>query len=295
MDIELQPGRYVVAVSGGVDSAALLHMLTSLPEVKLTVAHFDHGIRDDSAQDRMLVQELAKRYELPFVFHTGKLGANASEAIARKARYAFLDTVQRASGANAIITAHHEDDLIETAILNLLRGTGRRGLSSLKSTDAIRRPLLYISKKALLTYAQHEGLRWREDSTNSDTKYLRNYVRLQIVPRLNPEDRALFLQLVRRGHTLNRSIEVELANYLHVQPAQTELDRQQFILLPHAASREVMAEWLLRRTNVELSRRLLERLVVSAKTGRTGSMVDVDKGHWMRIDRTLLALVPHER
>src|SRR4051794_19867846 len=125
MDVVLpKPGSYVVAVSGGVDSMALLHYLQTRPGIKLTVAHFDHGIRDDSPEDRKLAQEVAKSYKLPFVYHEGRLGGEASEATARAARYDFLNKVRRSSQAQAIITAHHQDDLLETAILNMLRGTG---------------------------------------------------------------------------------------------------------------------------------------------------------------------------
>ena len=135
--------------------------------MRLTVAHYDHGIRSDSAEDRRLVQALAREYGLPFVYHSGRLGTGASEAVARQARYGFLHAVRRASAAQAVITAHHQDDVLETAILNLLRGTGRRGLGSLKSTDVVKRPLMAVSKNELLRYAEREGLRWREDSTNS--------------------------------------------------------------------------------------------------------------------------------
>ncbi|QQS18837.1 hypothetical protein IPL68_02130 [Candidatus Saccharibacteria bacterium] len=87
------------------------------------MAHFDHGIRPDSVEDRKLVQKLAKQYGLPFVYDRAELGAGASEAVAREARYAFLSRVKEAVGADAIITAHHEDDVLETIIINWLRGT----------------------------------------------------------------------------------------------------------------------------------------------------------------------------
>jgi len=295
MDIDLQPGRYVVAVSGGVDSVVLLHMLTKQPDLRLTVAHYDHGIRDDSVEDRRLVQELARVYDLPFIYHAGNLGSGTSEAVARQARYEFLHQVRTASGAGAVITAHHQDDLLETVILNLLRGTSRRGLSSLKSTDVVKRPLLHISKKELLRYAQREGLRWREDSTNADDRYLRNYVRHNVMPRFAITDREALLQVVRRAAELNEAIEQQMVNYLHVQPAHTALDRYSFVMLPHVVAREVMAEWLLQNTGVELSRTMLERLVMAAKTGRIGTRVDVDGQYWLEICRTILALKPRER
>ena len=90
MKVQLEPGKYVVAVSGGVDSMSLLHALKDLPDVELVVAHFDHGIRPDSAQDRELVQKIADEYGLSFEYTQGHLGKDASEEQARKARYEFL-------------------------------------------------------------------------------------------------------------------------------------------------------------------------------------------------------------
>lgn len=295
MLVEIQPGRYVVAVSGGVDSVALLHMLAQQPDLKLTVAHYDHGIREDSVEDRRLVQALSHKYNLPFVYHSGKLGPRTSEAVARQARYDFLHSVRRASGAEAVLTAHHQDDVLETVILNLLRGTGRRGLSSLKSMDVVKRPLLHVSKTELLRYAEREGLRWHEDSTNADERYLRNYIRLRLLPRFADQDREALLEVARRAAELNEAIEHQLANYLHMQPAQHVLDRHSFTMLPHSVAREVLAEWLTKNTKTELSKKLLERLVVAAKTGRVGTKVDIDRNFWLKIGRTQLALIQRER
>ncbi len=295
MECNIQPGKYVVAVSGGVDSVALLHMLAGRLDLQLVVAHYDHGIRPDSAEDRRLVQGLAQKYGLPFMYHSGELGPDTSEAVARAARYGFLHDVRQANGAAAIITAHHQDDVLETIILNLLRGTGRRGLSSLRSTDVIKRPLLHVPKKELLGYAKREGLQWREDSTNNNEKYLRNYVRRNIMPRFAEADREALLEISRKTQLLNQQITEQAADYLHAQPDPLVLDRHGFTMLPHAVAREIMAEWLLQNTSAELSRRMLERLVVAAKTGRAGSRFDVDAGHWLYVTRTKLALQPRER
>lgn len=295
MDIDLPPGKYVVAVSGGIDSVVLLDMLTKQPGVKLTVAHFDHGIRPDSHKDLEHVRRLAKSYGLPFVYDHGRLGLGASEAKARHARYEFLHKVRQANGARAIITAHHQDDVLETIILNLLRGTGRRGLHSLKSTDIVKRPLLKVPKSALKAYAMDQGLLWREDSTNADETYLRNYIRKRILPRFGETEREQLLQLAAQAAELNLEIEQQLVNYLHLQPAGTEIDRASFIRLPHSVAREVMALWLRAHTSVELSRQLVERLVAAGKTGRSGTKADIDAGHWLQISRETLALTSRER
>ena len=126
-------GTYVIAVSGGVDSVVLLDLMAQVSDCTLIVAHVDHGIRKDSHLDRQFVEKVANKYKLEFYYTEANLGANASEEAARKARYEFLRNIKDKTGARAIITAHHQDDLLETLILNVLRGTKRKGLSSLES------------------------------------------------------------------------------------------------------------------------------------------------------------------
>ncbi len=274
---------YVVAVSGGVDSAVLLHILAQSPgfrqvrrQPRLVVAHYDHGIRQDSMADRQFVERLARRYGLAFAYDEGRLGATASEAAARDARYAFLRKVRHASGAQAIVTAHHEDDVFETAVLNLLRGTGRKGLSSLRSTEEIYRPLLQTPKKHIHEYARRHGLEWREDSTNKNTEYLRNYVRLNILSRFDEDARQHLRGIIRSARERNVEIDSLLARQLHLQPGTDRLDRQWFIMLPHAVAREIIAAWLRQLGINQFDRVLLEKITVAAKTYAAGKQVDVN-------------------
>ncbi len=291
MRVELEPGKYVVAVSGGVDSVVLLNMLRQLPEVKLTVAHFDHGIRGDSHLDRQLVQDLARQHGLPFVYTEGHLGAGASEAVARDARYKFLRQVQQATGAQAIITAHHQDDLIETAILNMLRGTGRKGVTSLKDHYHLRRPMLHLPKAQIRQYASEQGLSWREDSTNSDMTILRNYVRGTIVPRLGQKGRAELLSHIGHMSVVNRAMDHDLMLYLHQQPSRQSLDKHSFTQLSHDLSLEVMAEWLRSHGVRTFTAKQLEQLVTRCKTLEPGKQIDVDAGHRLLIGNETIVLV----
>ena len=291
MQVDLQPGSYVVAVSGGVDSVALLDVVQALPNVRLTVAHFDHGIREESADDRRFVQRIALGYGLPFVYGEGQLGSNASEALARQARYAFLHGVRAASRAQAVITAHHQDDALETAIINILRGTGRRGLTALKDRDGIRRPLLQTSKQSLRAYALERGLEWREDSTNRDVTYLRNYVRHKLLPRFSPAQREQFLVLLQALAETNQQLDTQLINYLHLQPTARTLSRPLFVRLPHAVAREVLASWLRQHGIRGFDAKTLERLVVAAKTARPGTRADILQGRILRVGRDDLTIV----
>jgi len=277
--LRLTPGRYVVAVSGGVDSMALLHMLKDMPDLQLTVAHFDHGIRPDSDQDRRLVQEISYQYKLPFVYKEGKLGAETSEEDARNARYEFLRDIQKQVAAEAIITAHHQDDVIETAIHNLIRGTGRKGMSSLKSTDGIIRPLLHLPKSHLQSYAKEQNLLWREDSTNTDTAYKRNYIRHEIIPKLksrSPEKYRKLVKLIRRQHELNQAIDNELATLLHMQLSKSALSRKDVIQLPHMVSKELVAAWLRQNGVRTFNQTMLERITIGFKTARPHSVFTID-------------------
>jgi tRNA(Ile)-lysidine synthase len=283
---------------------ALLHRLAREPGVELVVAHFDHGMRPDSALDRQLVQDMAAEYNLPFEFAEGNLGPAASEATAREARYKFLKQVQASHQAKAIITAHHQDDVIETALLNMLRGTGRKGLVSLKSRPGLIRPLLDVSKKDLKEYAAKNKLEWREDSTNQDSKYLRNYVRLQLVPKLTRTQKQQLLESIEttrvQDQAINQLIDQIIKNSLKVNDRDQNhsgqtLDRQWFISLPHQVALEVMAHWLRQNKAGEISKQLLERLVNGAKTKQPGKLLDVDKKHVIKVTKTELALQARER
>ncbi|MEO8104883.1 MAG: tRNA lysidine(34) synthetase TilS [Candidatus Saccharibacteria bacterium] len=295
MKIALPPGNYVVAVSGGVDSVVLLDLLRSYPELQLTVAHFDHGMRAESPADRRFVQAMARAYQLPFVYATAHLGPAASEATARTARYAFLETTRRASQAAAIITAHHQDDLLETVVLNLQRGTGRLGLTPLLHRPTIRRPLLSYPKQTLIAHALARGLEWQEDATNADQSYRRNYVRHSLLPQLTAEKRRRLIGMVARQTEINDEIDELLTNYLQLQPGRRVLDRTAFRDLPATVAGEVMASWLRANGLRNFDRKTIERATQAARQGRTGAITELMGGNRLIIGRAELALRLIER
>ena len=285
-------GTYILAVSGGVDSMVLLDILSKLQapssKIALTVAHFDHGIRTDSHLDRQLVARKARKYGLPFVYSNGNLGADASEEKARNARYEFLRKVQAQAGADGIITAHHMNDVLETATHNLLRGTGRRGMASLKSVDGIIRPLLHLPKSKLKAYADANSLEWREDSTNLDTRYRRNYIRHKLLPAMQLKSPQKFEQLraiIKRQADLNRAIDNSLQTMLHVQPDIKTLRRHDVIIMPHNVARELVGEWLRKNGLREFSRLHLERATMALKTARPHTSLDLGKNHRIEFDK----------
>jgi tRNA(Ile)-lysidine synthetase-like protein len=300
MDVTLQPGTYVIAVSGGVDSVSLLHMLFQQQVVaqgaqKYIVAHYEHGIRSDSHEDTVLVRQLASRYSFPFVYEAGNLDETSSEAKAREFRYAFLHKTKNAANARAIITAHHQDDVIETAIVNILRGTARKGLTALQDQPDIYRPLLNYSKQEVKVYAQAHHLSWREDNTNADDRYLRNYIRHQILPRFSEHERSDFIAIITGLRAINQQIDQMLDNQLHIQSVDGMIDRQWFIQLPHIVARETMATWLRSHGERNFDKKTLERLVIAGKAARTSSVHSISKYTQLRVERNFLALIAFER
>lgn len=289
MKISLEPGKYVVAVSGGVDSVALLSMLSRQQNLELVVAHFDHGIRDESHKDKKFVEYLAKKYDLEFACETAELGSDASEELARRHRYDFLKKVRAQTESKAIVTAHHQDDVIETAIINLLRGTKRKGLSSLKSSDSIKRPLLGVSKQQIIDYAKKNNLGWREDVSNKSAKYLRNRIRYRLDAQLTKEERKKVLAQLNNINDLNKQIDQIIDEYAGLD--SETLNTNQLNSLPHSVSKDLLAEWL-RRKEVSFDSRMIERVVVAIKTKKPGTKIDLDSKHYLLVEKGEVGIKP---
>lgn len=201
----LCPGeRVLVGVSGGVDSVALLHALAMLARnprrcYSLIAAHLDHGLRADSAEDAAFVAALAEQLHLSCVRERIEVNplirqhGQGIEHAARTARYEFFARQARRENARAVAVAHHADDNAETILFRILRGTGMRGLKGMEAQRRLPfsdrehpvrliRPFLEFRRAEILSYAQAAGLRWREDSTNQQTHYRRNFLRHNLLP-----------------------------------------------------------------------------------------------------------------
>ncbi len=285
IEITLKPGTYVVAVSGGVDSVVLLDVLSKrhasqneIQPTRLVIAHFDHGMRKDSKKDRQFVAGLVEHYGHTFVYGETQLGKDASEDAARQARYSFLRKLMDSVDARAIVTAHHQDDALETAVFNLLRGTGRYGVMLRETSEDIWRPLLPYNKNTLRAYAKKHNLHWREDSTNQDTSYSRNYIRNVLLKQLSSKQRKNLDNYINRTRQLDEDIEACLAQLLHQQPSTYQLNREFFSALPHMVAKEFLVYWLRQNQVYGFDRKTIERLSVAIKTGRPGKRYDVVDG-----------------
>jgi len=280
---ELQPGKYIVAVSGGVDSMALLHMLVQRPGLELVVAHVNHGMRADASKDEALVQEFAAWHNLAFFVARLNLSAGTSEAAARGARYRFLQQCSKKVNACGILLAHHQDDLIETAILAIMRGTGWRGLAPFVGNVHYLRPLSDTPKHELIGYARRHNVPWREDSTNVNEAYTRNYIRHTLMPMLDQKSddwRNAFLQHIRDQQEMRRKIEVELIEWLdkHVvyYNKSANLRRYDLIMLPRGVAYELIQQLFRQLTGNSFERHIAEAAVVFAKVSKPKKVLQLN-------------------
>lgn len=185
--------RVVVAVSGGPDSLCLLDILFALREelrTELIVAHFDHGLRPDEDQEETrFVKSLTESLSLPFETKKGDLGTGVGslEERARGERYRFLEEVRKHYSAQRIALGHQRNDQAETVLMRLLRGSGTAGLSGIppiRDSKIIIRPLLDLSRSEIESYLRKRGISHKTDSSNLDTRFLRNRIRLDLMPYL---------------------------------------------------------------------------------------------------------------
>ena len=238
------PVPVLAAVSGGLDSMCLLHLLTfwgCAHGLAPIAAHFNHRLRGAEAdRDEAFVRDWCAEHEVPFVSGTGDVRALAGreglslEEAAREARYAFLTGEKERLGCVWILTAHHADDNAETMLLNLLRGTGLQGLSGIPAErDGILRPFLEVTREELAAYAAENGVPYVEDSTNREDDAARNVLRHQVLPvlkRLNPravENMSRAAALLRQdGEALDTAAEklLEQAEYSPDGEAALPLD-----------------------------------------------------------------------
>ena len=192
----LSKGDHIVlGFSGGADSVCLFYILQSLVQeydLTLTAVHVNHGIRGDEAlRDAAFVEELCDKEGIPCIVRCVEVPVLAQEAglsheeMGRKIRYEIFEEIAREVGANKIAVAHHKNDIAETMLFNLCRGTALAGLCALTPVRGkLIRPLLALEREEICEYLSQRQLPYCEDSTNDDTKYTRNYIRKEILPRL---------------------------------------------------------------------------------------------------------------
>jgi len=302
-------GRAVLAVSGGGDSiatAALLCETGVIDPCRSVVAHFDHRLRGPAAAvaDRAAVEALCARYGLPLEAGAWD-GPRPGEAAARDARYRFLVEVARRNNIRVIVTGHTSDDQVDTVIMNTLRGAGLHGLRGMQPQRELAgdlqlvRPMLCVSREETRGYCAARGLRYQDDASNEDQAYLRNRVRLDLLPRIEaavPGVRGAILRLADEARANVTAIASMAETMLDVAVLETHgeytvLSRERLTAVPPALAPHV---WRLAIARLLGDARDFHRyhydVLVRATSAATGSAFELPRGLRLTVDADAVVL-----
>lgn len=251
--------RYLIGVSGGRDSIALLNWLVNLGYKKLIVCHLNHQLRGRSSDaDARFVEKLAAKYRVDFELGAANVRALAKkkkmsmETAAREARYSFFAKAAKRHGCRTIFLAHHADDLVETFLFNLIRGAGLTGLAAMRDVStrrvdnvdlAIVRPLLSVWRTEIDDYAREHRLKFREDASNKNLAPMRNRIRNRIIPYLEKN----LGRNIRQNIWRTAIIAAEEENWIDSEvpdSANADLSVPKLRALSVALQRRIILKWL---------------------------------------------------
>lgn len=287
--------RVLVAVSGGVDSVVLCHLMNDL-KIPFEIAHCNFMLRgEESDEDENFVRGLANELGVKLHFksfdtqdHVDKTGISIQMA-ARELRYEWFQELLLKTDCEKLATAHHANDQVETVLFNLTKGTGISGMRGIEAASAkIIRPLLFVTKEEILYYANEHHLKWREDASNASDKYSRNLIRHQVIPHLksiNPSLEKTFFKNALRFSSLEGLLKVKtkeiLNKFLTKKTDQFVLDMSWSQSEPGALA---ILEDLLKPFGFNLDQCLNILTVLGSESGRVFS----SEKHELTVDRTML-------
>jgi tRNA(Ile)-lysidine synthase len=268
-------GRYLIGVSGGRDSVALLHWLMNLGYKKLIVCHLNHQLRGRSSlADARFVEKIALKYRAEFELESANVRALATkqkmsiETAAREARYKFFGETARRRRCKTIFLGHHADDVVETFLINLFRGAGTTGLSGMRELSTrriddvdltIARPLLGVWRKEIDSYLREHRIKFREDASNTNLDPLRNRIRHRIVPYLRKTLGRNIRPAIWRAAAIASEEEAWIDGQLP-DSSDVELSVVKLLALPVPLQRRAIFKWLRAQNISEVGFDLVERV-----------------------------------
>lgn len=298
--------KVIAAVSGGVDSVVLLDLLAQEQEefgLTVIVAHFNFMLRGmESDGDEEFVAQRARHYGFEFyverentAVYARQHGLGVQEA-ARNLRYEFFDKLLLSSGFDKIATAHNADDNAETMLLNLFRGAGVAGLSGIppfRKDRRIIRPLLFAERKEIEAYAAEQKLPFRTDSSNAKDDYARNFIRLDILPRVKEHINPSVVSAVNRSSEVFRELESYLrsaAKHQYETVIATDNNREIHLSVPKLKLQpRLMQQYIVMHAADQFGRIRLAydqvHRILDLTNGLTGSWVQLNKGTVVFRDR----------
>ena len=279
--------RKLLAVSGGADSVALFLALLKCSPEKLEVAHFNHGWRGaESDADARFCEKLCQSCQVPF--HLGAADTSChtrSEATARNLRYEFLEHTAYRIGARCVVTAHTANDRVETALHNLFRGTGLAGIASMSLWRSfgeellLVRPLLTSTRADVEQYLKRQNQAYREDSSNEDTSFKRNFLRRELIPAIETQYgrgcQQRILQLCDIADQAERLLERQAKDFLsEVASADRDWSDQSGFRIPSCSAEKI--SWP-----------VLQKALTRAWAARGWPLGKMTQEHWRQIRERL--------
>ena len=250
--------KLFIAVSGGVDSLSLLSLLVEASRplnLKLSAGYVHHGDNGEPYRDLAqthvysVCQGLGVEF-FPRRFSTSafKINKQESEGALRKIRWHWLNQWTRQAKADYLTLAHTADDLLETRLIRLIRGTGAQGLESMSFLKGnILRPLIFFTKSEVKDYAEFQKIKWVEDPSNRRPKTLRNWIRSVWLPLLERKRKGSIRSLARSFKLLNEKTKISTADFQSAEVlVETKLDKEKFLKLSYEEQKEVLAAWMKR-------------------------------------------------
>jgi tRNA(Ile)-lysidine synthase len=286
--LRLEPGNWLVAVSGGLDSVALLQLIAEFGPghgIVPIVGHVDHGIHRDSPAVAELTRRHAERLGLEYRSESLRLDPDSTETAARRGRYQALRNMARSVSARGILTAHHADDQVETVLMRALRGSGPAGLAGMmpaRTVDVVR-PVLQFTSSSLASVVEEMDLEYWDDPANENPAHLRSWIRLDLIPRLrhrlpDVDERLLDVAAQARDH---RSAWDQLLNSLPGLDLNESYPAS-MAAFPWLADDSPLARQLLatfgRRIGARLSQRAVRRALALVRAGASGRRAEMGHG-----------------
>jgi tRNA(Ile)-lysidine synthase len=300
-------GRYLIGVSGGRDSVALLHCLVNLGYQKLIVCHLNHQLRGcTSLADARFGENIARKYHAEFELESANVRDLATkrkmsiEMAAREARYKFFAETARRRKCRIIFLAHHADDLVESFLINLFRGAGTAGLGGMREIStrridnvdlAIVRPLLSVWRKEIDVYVRQHRIKFREDASNKNLNPLRNRIRHRIIPYLEEIVGRNIRPAIWRTAAVAAEEEDWIENQLStlgefgitcVSQICRDLPAKELRRLPVALQRRAIVKWLRAQNVSEVGFDVIERVRSLVDPAATTAKVNLSQDRHAR-------------
>ena len=302
----LQDKTIIVGFSGGYDSMCLLDILAKLKKkfIDLTpiAAHYNHNWRgEESLREQEVCRLFASSRGVEFYTKTAPAGLKKTENDARIARYEFFEEAFEEFDADAVFTAHNMDDNAETVLYRVIKGTGIVGLKGIsEKRNIFYRPLLKIARTEIVEYCNKNNLSPNKDSSNSDTSYARNYLRLNVIPaieRINPAVKQALNTLAQNAIYDNEIIEEYLKNIRPQIYQNGRLISEEYRKLSKPVKLRFLYEYL-QDLNLDCDSKRISELydfIENNITQRNGSTISLSTALWLYADEKFIETIPHRQ